>query len=175
MTSISPVDDHYTGSVAGPHQPQRRTTANATITKMSVGPMDNNVYVLTCTQTGDQLLIDAANDAPAILALLEELPGTLRAILTTHGHPDHWQALAEVLFDSAFNRSSEHHEGSSWFAESKHLDDRISTIEKWDAATKTDAMFVLAAPRTYAMARPTIAAALTAWCANRTSSSRFVE
>ena len=96
MTSISPVDDHYTGSVAGPHQPQRRTTANATITKMSVGPMDNNVYVLTCTQTGEQLLIDAANDAPAILALLEELPGTLRAILTTHGHPDHWQALAEV-------------------------------------------------------------------------------
>jgi glyoxylase-like metal-dependent hydrolase (beta-lactamase superfamily II) len=96
MTSISPVDDHYTGSVAGPHQPQRRTTANATITKMSVGPMDNNVYVLTCTQTGDQLLIDAANDAPAILALLDELPGTLRAILTTHGHPDHWQALAEV-------------------------------------------------------------------------------
>ena len=99
MTSISPVDDHYTGSVAGPHHPQRRTTANATITKMSVGPMDNNVYVLTCKQTGDQLLIDAANDAPAILALLEGLPGTLRAILTTHGHPDHWQALAEVESD----------------------------------------------------------------------------
>lgn len=57
-----------------------------------------------------------------------------------------WQALAEVLFDSAFNRSSEHHEGSSWFAESKHLDDRISTIEKWDAATRADAMFVLDVP-----------------------------
>lgn len=96
MTDISPVDDDYTGTVAGPHHPMRRTTAHATIVKMSVGPMDNNTYVLTCTETGDQLLIDAANDAPAILALLRELPGTLRGVLTTHGHFDHWQALAEV-------------------------------------------------------------------------------
>ncbi len=96
MTAISPVDDDYTGTVAGPHRPMRRTTHNATITKMSVGPMDNNAYVLTCTATGDQLLIDAANDAPALLGLLELLPGTLRTIVTTHSHPDHWQALAEV-------------------------------------------------------------------------------
>jgi len=96
MTALRPVDDTYTGTVAGPLSPMRRTTAHATIIKMSVGPMDNNTYVVTCSETGDQLLIDAANDAPQILALLDSLPGTLRAILTTHSHPDHWQALAEV-------------------------------------------------------------------------------
>ena len=96
MTAISPVDANYTGTVAGPPQPIRRTTAHSTITKMSVGPMDNNTYVVTCTATGDQLLIDAANDASAILALLAELPGTLRAILTTHGHPDHVLALEAI-------------------------------------------------------------------------------
>ncbi|MFT3899866.1 MAG: MBL fold metallo-hydrolase [Gordonia sp. (in: high G+C Gram-positive bacteria)] len=97
MTTISPVDDSYTGTVTGPHHPMRRTTTGATITKMSVGPMDNNAYVLTCADTGDQLLIDAANDAPELLALLDELPGTLRGILTTHGHFDHWQALEDVV------------------------------------------------------------------------------
>ncbi len=97
MATISPIDDNYTGTVVGPHKPLRRTTANATVTKMSVGPMDNNTYVLTCTATGDQLLIDAANDAEALSELLAELPGTLRAILTTHAHPDHWQALEAVV------------------------------------------------------------------------------
>ena len=37
--------------------------------------MDNNVYIVTSAATGDQLIIDAANDAPTILALLDELPG----------------------------------------------------------------------------------------------------
>ena len=33
------------------------------ITKVAVGPMDNNAYLLRCRATGEQLLIDAANDA----------------------------------------------------------------------------------------------------------------
>ena len=32
------------------------------ITKVAVGPMDNNAYLLRCTQTGELALIDAAND-----------------------------------------------------------------------------------------------------------------
>ena len=32
------------------------------IRKLSVGPMDNNAYLLTCRSTGAQLLIDAAAD-----------------------------------------------------------------------------------------------------------------
>lgn len=64
-----------------------------TMTKVSVGPMDNNAYLLA--HDGEQVLIDAANDAPALLALI----GTrgLRSVVTTHRHQDHWMALAEVV------------------------------------------------------------------------------
>ena len=36
------IDDNYTGVVAQGSPPQRRTIPGATITKMSVGPMDKN-------------------------------------------------------------------------------------------------------------------------------------
>ena len=68
--------------------------ATVEVRKFSVGPMDNNVYLLIDQATRDTLLIDAANDAPRILAETDGL--NVRAILTTHGHGDHWQALAEV-------------------------------------------------------------------------------
>ncbi|WP_083837325.1 MBL fold metallo-hydrolase [Gordonia effusa] len=71
-------------------------TDHATITALSVGPMDNNVYIVTCRETGDQLLIDAANDAEHIENLLAGLPGQLRSIFTTHQHPDHVQALEAI-------------------------------------------------------------------------------
>ncbi|MFT3662131.1 MAG: MBL fold metallo-hydrolase [Gordonia sp. (in: high G+C Gram-positive bacteria)] len=87
---VSPAEDHH-----GVHA-QRRTLDDATIVKMSVGPMDNNVYVVTDTATGRRLLIDAANDPDSILALLDALPGELTQIVTTHGHADHWQALEAV-------------------------------------------------------------------------------
>ncbi|WP_369015230.1 MBL fold metallo-hydrolase, partial [Klebsiella pneumoniae] len=54
--------------------------------------MDNNVYIVTSTATGDQLIIDAANDADTILAALAVIGGTPRTIFTTHQHYDHWQA-----------------------------------------------------------------------------------
>lgn len=64
------------------------------VRKFSVGPMDNNVYVLREEDSDRALLIDAANEAGRIL---DELSGvTVEAILTTHGHQDHWQALAAV-------------------------------------------------------------------------------
>jgi glyoxylase-like metal-dependent hydrolase (beta-lactamase superfamily II) len=65
-----------------------------TITKLSVGPYDNNAYLLRCKATGSQLLIDAANDAPALISLAS---GSLDAIVTTHQHGDHWQALEDVV------------------------------------------------------------------------------
>jgi glyoxylase-like metal-dependent hydrolase (beta-lactamase superfamily II) len=66
-----------------------------TFTKLSVGPMDNNAYLLRCTGTGDQVLIDAANEPDRLLDLVGD--AGLTAVVTTHGHPDHWQALAAVV------------------------------------------------------------------------------
>ena len=95
MTRKISVDDHYTGHVE-PGTAARRVLPGASIIKTSVGPMDNNAYLVTCTNTGQTLLIDAANDAENLVALVREQAPQVSLILTTHQHFDHWQALAEV-------------------------------------------------------------------------------
>ncbi|MFC7978356.1 MBL fold metallo-hydrolase [Streptomyces cinereoruber] len=69
--------------------------ADLMISKVAVGPMDNNAYLLRCRATGEQLLIDAANDAGTLLTLIGD--DGVGAVVTTHRHGDHWQALAEVV------------------------------------------------------------------------------
>ena len=95
------IDDDYSGELTNTSPPQRRTLSNATVTKMSVGPMDNNAYVIVCSNTGQSLLIDAANDADRIEAVLDALAPSLSSIVTTHQHADHWQALAQVAADTS--------------------------------------------------------------------------
>ncbi len=89
------VDDHYTGHVES-RTAARRTLPGVSITKISVGPMDNNAYLVTCAQTGESLLIDAANDPDLLVNLVGEHAPKLAMIVTTHQHFDHWQALAAV-------------------------------------------------------------------------------
>lgn len=63
--------------------------------QISVSEMNNNCFLLVA---GDEaLLIDAADDAPAILQLAEQAGTKIVAVLTTHRHPDHYRALVEVL------------------------------------------------------------------------------
>src|ERR1700760_1080229 len=89
------VDDNYSGHLeAG--TAARRSLPGATIIKTSVGPMDNNAYLITCSQTGESLLIDAANDASVLLDLVARHAPKLSLIVTTHQHQDHWIALDEV-------------------------------------------------------------------------------
>lgn len=89
------VNDTYTGHVdAG--TAARRTLPAATIVKASVGPMDNNAYLIRCSATGKTLLIDAANDGPALVELIRAQAPDVELIVTSHQHFDHWQALAEV-------------------------------------------------------------------------------
>jgi glyoxylase-like metal-dependent hydrolase (beta-lactamase superfamily II) len=66
----------------------------AEIHKVVVGPMDNNVFVLRCKQTGDALLIDAANEHERLLELCRQLG--VRTVIETHGHWDHIQAVPEL-------------------------------------------------------------------------------
>jgi glyoxylase-like metal-dependent hydrolase (beta-lactamase superfamily II) len=85
----------YSGKVVPAGPPAVRELAHLIVTKASVGPMDNNAYVLRCRTTGDELVIDAAAESGRILALCGE--GPLTHVVTTHRHRDHWQALAEVI------------------------------------------------------------------------------
>jgi glyoxylase-like metal-dependent hydrolase (beta-lactamase superfamily II) len=68
----------------------------ATIIKASVGPMDNNAYLVTCSETGETLLIDAANDAEVLIDLVRRYAPKVSLIVTSHQHWDHWQALQAV-------------------------------------------------------------------------------
>jgi glyoxylase-like metal-dependent hydrolase (beta-lactamase superfamily II) len=86
------VDDNYTGHVE-PGTAARRTLPGATIVKVSVGPMDNNTYLVTCSRTGETLLIDAANDADVLIGLVRQHAPNVSLIVTSHQHFDHWQAL----------------------------------------------------------------------------------
>jgi len=64
------------------------------IHKVVVGPYDNNVFVVRCTETGDAVLIDAANEHEQLLELSKRLG--VRRILETHGHHDHIGAVAAM-------------------------------------------------------------------------------
>lgn len=85
----------YTGNVSPGGPADVRELDQLTITKVSVGPLDNNAYLLRCRATGEQVLIDAANEAPRLLELIG--PAGLTSVVTTHQHPDHWSALEEVV------------------------------------------------------------------------------
>jgi glyoxylase-like metal-dependent hydrolase (beta-lactamase superfamily II) len=85
----------YTGDVTPGGAPAVRDLDRLTITKVSVGPMDNNAYLLRCRATGEQVLVDAANEAPRLLELVGD--AGLAAVVTTHRHMDHWVALEEVV------------------------------------------------------------------------------
>lgn len=52
---------------------------------------DNNVFTIRCTQTGDALLIDAANEHQRLLDVCQALG--VRQVVETHGHWDHIQAV----------------------------------------------------------------------------------
>jgi len=59
--------------------------------KLVVGPYDNNVFVLRCRETGESVLIDAANEHDKLLDLCTAL--NVKRVLETHGHFDHIQAV----------------------------------------------------------------------------------
>ncbi|MFJ6028059.1 MBL fold metallo-hydrolase [Pseudarthrobacter sp. NPDC092424] len=74
-----------------------------TIRRISVSEMDNNVYLLTAKASGEQVLIDAADNLSAIRQLLADAAADTSAaprlalIATTHQHWDHVRALPELV------------------------------------------------------------------------------
>jgi glyoxylase-like metal-dependent hydrolase (beta-lactamase superfamily II) len=84
----------YTGNVSVGGAADTRELPGLSITKVAVGPMNNNAYLLRCTQTGELALIDAANEAETLLGLIGDTP--LDTIITTHQHWDHHAALQQV-------------------------------------------------------------------------------
>jgi glyoxylase-like metal-dependent hydrolase (beta-lactamase superfamily II) len=107
------VDDQHTGDDSAkhetPHPPQTAEFGHVTqggpahvypemldgvrVTKFSVGPYDNNVYVVA--SDGEAIVVDGAAEPERILAETDGL--RLVGIVETHGHPDHVQALPALV------------------------------------------------------------------------------
>jgi glyoxylase-like metal-dependent hydrolase (beta-lactamase superfamily II) len=94
----------YTGEVHPGGPADVRELPGLVISKLSVGPVDNNAYLLR-SPTGEQVLIDAANEADRLLELIGD--SGLSTVVTTHRHGDHWQALRAVV-DATGARSLAH-------------------------------------------------------------------
>jgi glyoxylase-like metal-dependent hydrolase (beta-lactamase superfamily II) len=91
----------YTGEVAVGGEMDVRRLPGLTIAKLAVGPSNNNAYLLRCTASGEGMLIDAANEADRLRELVRFEGPAVSAVLTTHKHPDHWQALAAIVEDAS--------------------------------------------------------------------------
>ncbi len=74
--------------------PHYRDTA-VTVRKLPVGPLENNAYLVVCNATGHAVLVDAAAEPERLLAAADDV--TLEAIVTTHGHWDHVQAVPAIV------------------------------------------------------------------------------
>ena len=92
-----------------------------------IEPQEGHSLSWVCTQFLDRNAIEAETDPARRMSI-------------------GWRLLCETLFDGSFNLSSEHHEGASWYGQSKSLDKRLATIDAWDAATKEDPSFIFDIP-----------------------------
>ncbi|MEU9714758.1 MBL fold metallo-hydrolase [Streptomyces sp. NPDC047976] len=85
----------YSGAVKVGGPADVHELADLMISKVAVGSMNNNAYLLRCRATGEQLLIDAAAEASTLLHLIGD--DGIASVVTTHQHGDHWSALQEVV------------------------------------------------------------------------------
>ncbi len=85
----------YTGAVKVGGPPDVHELTDLMITKVAVGSMDNNAYLLRCRATDEQLLIDAAAEPQTLLGVIGG--SGIASVVTTHRHGDHWGALQEVV------------------------------------------------------------------------------
>jgi glyoxylase-like metal-dependent hydrolase (beta-lactamase superfamily II) len=85
----------YRGKVRPGGPSDVRELTDLMITKLAVSEMANNVYLLRCRHTDEQVLVDAADEPDRILSVVGD--DGLSAVVTTHQHWDHHRALPRVV------------------------------------------------------------------------------
>ncbi len=66
------------------------------IESLTVGPIQTNVYVVGCRETGQGAIVDAGGNPDGLLGLAEEHGLEIDKILQTHAHIDHVAAIPEI-------------------------------------------------------------------------------
>lgn len=64
------------------------------MTKLAIGPKDNNAYLLRCTATASTLIVDAPAPPDAVVEAVGDAAAV--GIVVTHGHADHTAGLEEL-------------------------------------------------------------------------------
>lgn len=70
---------------------------NLYLKQMEIGPMENFIYFIGDKDTKDIVVIDPAWDAKLILSEAKKDDLNIKALLVTHGHFDHTNAVEELL------------------------------------------------------------------------------
>jgi glyoxylase-like metal-dependent hydrolase (beta-lactamase superfamily II) len=99
----------YTGIVDAFGPADFRQLPDLLVAKMGLGPSGVNGYLLRCTRTQEQLLVDAADDVMFVAAIMGSRG--LSTIVTTHAHDAHVQALPD-LEESTFAATVAHADDS---------------------------------------------------------------
>ena len=66
------------------------------IKSLTLGPFATNAYLIADSQSGNAILIDPVDDAPAILAAARKENWTIKLMIATHAHLDHVLASAAI-------------------------------------------------------------------------------
>jgi hydroxyacylglutathione hydrolase len=64
------------------------------------GPLENNVYLVTCTETGRCAVVDPGIDTEAVLEAITQRDLSVDYVLNTHGHFDH--VFSNALYVSTY-------------------------------------------------------------------------
>ena len=64
------------------------------ITKINMGPCNNNGYIVVCPETNEGVIIDTPAEPEKLLGQLSGID--IKAILITHGHQDHLLGFDEI-------------------------------------------------------------------------------
>jgi glyoxylase-like metal-dependent hydrolase (beta-lactamase superfamily II) len=76
------------------HEDRPAGESGLVVRSLVAGPFETNVYLAACPATGRAVLIDPADDAGRILEMAAGL--AVEAVLLTHGHQDHLEAVGVV-------------------------------------------------------------------------------
>lgn len=68
-----------------------------TVRQLTVGPLEENCWLLADPESGDAVLVDPGDEAPRLLEAVEASGCALRAIWLTHAHFDHVGGVMGVL------------------------------------------------------------------------------
>ena len=79
------------------------------ITRIVIGPLQTNCYILSCPVTSETIIIDAGGDAQQIITYIEQNNLKPSLIVSTHGHIDHTAGVA--ILKKQFGINFAMHEG----------------------------------------------------------------